>query len=92
MMSCRRINTSVYEEEHLGNFPHAELCSRMAFPAPMRPAETQVGVAQRDPKAPHMLRLTNHDALHVSRRDCSWTQMVIISLAGLTTASCGSGT
>ena len=39
---CRHMSGSVYEEEHLGNFPHAVHCTGMPFPPPLRMAKHQV--------------------------------------------------
>ena len=36
------MSSAVFEEEHLGNFPHAINCASMPFAAPPRPAEHQV--------------------------------------------------
>ncbi len=39
---CRHMSGAVYEEEHLGNFPHAVNCTGMPFPPPLRMAKHQV--------------------------------------------------
>ena len=44
--SClhRHMSGAVYEEEHLGNFPHAAICTGMPFSPPTRMARHQVSL------------------------------------------------